>query len=321
MSKRVLYIPHYEWYKMYKWATEKPSLEVGGVLNVKLHPNGFEVEEASLLKQEVSSGRMTLDDAEVDKWRQAQFPDTYMKVPRPQLLEGRWHSHHGMGAFWSPTDEATMVTSNLTWGPLINLVVTTKNEAKARLDLLVGGTSRKDALHINQDLDIVISPVTYGKEIDDALQAEYKANVTEAVTTIPTKTWRGIIGDDEEWPYSMIPSTYKRYVPKEIEIDTPPEDVRCSASGRSVKWLGKGKGFLIKTGEHVTAFKDNKAGRKAVTKILGYFPTTWESSNKPDVEVTNSFITVKTDKGIRTFTNTPNARQEIEKEFGIKLPN
>ena len=102
--------------------------EIGGQLVVLEDKDGdFILEDPVILKQEISAGNCELDGQEL--------AIHYSKMIGKYGNEVRhcwWHSHHTMGAFWSGTDDATILSHPANdW--TLSLVVNLKREYKLRI--------------------------------------------------------------------------------------------------------------------------------------------------------------------------------------------
>ena len=102
--------------------------EIGGQLVVLEDKDGdFILEDPVILKQEISASNCELDGQEL--------AIHYSKMIGKYGNEVRhcwWHSHHTMGAFWSGTDDATILSHPANdW--TLSLVVNLKREYKLRI--------------------------------------------------------------------------------------------------------------------------------------------------------------------------------------------
>ena len=102
--------------------------EIGGQLVVLEDADGdYILEDPVILKQEISSGNCELDGE--------QLAIHYSKMIGKHGNNVRhcwWHSHHTMGAFWSGTDDATILSHPANdW--TLSLVVNLKKEYKLRI--------------------------------------------------------------------------------------------------------------------------------------------------------------------------------------------
>jgi hypothetical protein len=157
----------YDWI-MHATQTLKHS-EIGGILVAEEREKGFVVLDTPMLvKQSVSAGGVDYDDAHTALAIERALRDNI----DPATLRGNWHSHNSMGCFWSQTDEEYIQKRGQEGVPwLASIVVNTKREHKARLDLfdvpIVG-----HAFYPDCELEIVT---------DDEIEKSVKAEIAEWV--------------------------------------------------------------------------------------------------------------------------------------------
>jgi len=102
--------------------------EIGGQLVVIQDDEGdFILKEPVILKQEVTGGNCTME-AEALALHYSKMVNLY----GDKVRHCWWHSHHTMGAFWSGTDDATIM-ENRTNDFSLSLVVNLKEEYKLRV--------------------------------------------------------------------------------------------------------------------------------------------------------------------------------------------
>ena len=146
--------------------------EIGGQLILLEDKDGdFILEDPVILKQEISSGNCELDGE--------QLAIHYSKMIGKYGNNVRhcwWHSHHTMGAFWSGTDDSTILEHPANdW--TLSLVVNLKREYKLRIQFF------KPFLHEeNVELNFLSETrepdVTLDKEVKDFCTKETSAVVT-----------------------------------------------------------------------------------------------------------------------------------------------
>jgi len=109
-------------------AYHQMKCEIGGQMVVTVDDDGdFILEDPVILKQEVSGGNCELD-AEALAIHYSKMAGKYSDDVRHCW----WHSHHTMGAFWSGTDNSTIL-ANKTNDFSVSLVVNLKREYKLRV--------------------------------------------------------------------------------------------------------------------------------------------------------------------------------------------
>ena len=124
-----------------------------------------------IMEQTVSGGLCTLDETAL-----AQH---YAKTAMEHGKDVRfcwWHSHHTMAAFWSGTDDATILSmpSN-DW--TVSLVVNLKREYKLRIQFF------EPFLH---EENVELNFLTVDTDVDDTILAEVKEQCTKTVVATTT---------------------------------------------------------------------------------------------------------------------------------------
>jgi len=111
-----------------KSAYDQFKSEIGGQLIILPDDDGdFILSNPVILKQVISAGNCTMD-AKALAIHYAQMASTYGRNARNCW----WHSHHTMAAFWSGTDDATILDGkSKDW--TVSLVVNLKKEYKLRV--------------------------------------------------------------------------------------------------------------------------------------------------------------------------------------------
>jgi len=144
--------------------------EIGGQLIVIQDKEGdYILKDPVILKQEVSAGECTLDATELSKY--------YSKHGRG-AKHCWWHSHHTMAAFWSGTDNNTILKST-TNDFSISLVVNLKREYKLRIQLF------KPFLH---EENVTLNFLTVETENQKEIDTEVKKLCTKPAPVI-TSGW------------------------------------------------------------------------------------------------------------------------------------
>tara|TARA_R110002020_G_scaffold443567_1_gene654820 strand:- start:87 stop:1022 length:936 start_codon:yes stop_codon:yes gene_type:complete len=148
--------------------------EIGGQMIVLQDNEGdYILKFPEIMKQTVSGGECNLDAAELALY--------YVRNAKEHGKNVRfcwWHSHHTMGAFWSGTDDHTILT-NVAKDWSISLVVNLKKEYKLRIQFF------EPFLHEeNVDLNFL----TEESEINDTILQEVKEKCTKEAVVPQTYT-------------------------------------------------------------------------------------------------------------------------------------
>jgi len=146
--------------------------EIGGQLVVLEDKDGdYILEDPVILKQEISSGNCELDGQEL-----AIHYSKMIGKHGNNVRHCWWHSHHTMGAFWSGTDDSTILSHPANdW--TLSLVVNLKREYKLRIQFFNPFMHEENVeLNMMTDPD-VINPLI-DKEVNDLCTKE-----TVAITT------------------------------------------------------------------------------------------------------------------------------------------
>ena len=146
--------------------------EIGGQLVVLEDKDGdFILEDPVILKQEISAANCELDGE--------QLAIHYSKMIGKHGNNVRhcwWHSHHTMGAFWSGTDDSTILSHPANdW--TLSLVVNLKREYKLRIQFF------EPFLHEeNVELNIMVNPDATNPDIDKEVNDLCSKETTSVVT-------------------------------------------------------------------------------------------------------------------------------------------
>ena len=156
------------------------SSEIGGQLVVLEDTDGdYILEDPVILKQEISASNCELDGG--------QLAVHYSKMIGKHGNNVRhcwWHSHHTMGAFWSGTDDATILSHPADdW--TLSLVVNLKREYKLRIQFF------KPFLH---EENVELNFLQDEHDINDAIDAEVKELCTKETTSVITYGGKGTQG-------------------------------------------------------------------------------------------------------------------------------
>ena len=191
-----------------------------------------------IMEQTVSGGLCTLDETSL-----AQY---YVKQAMEHGKDVRfcwWHSHHTMAAFWSGTDDATILSMpSKDW--TVSLVVNLKREYKLRIQFF------EPFLH---EENVELNFLTVDVDVDDTILAEVKEHCTKstvvantaytghAQTYLPlganqTGNYRdayayGSYGYGGAEPYAPQVH-YNSYTQKSVDMRKVPEDIYEAARSR-----------------------------------------------------------------------------------------
>ena len=171
--------------------------EIGGQLVVLEDKDGdYILEEPVILKQEISSGNCELDGE--------QLAIHYSKMIGKYGNNVRhcwWHSHHTMGAFWSGTDDATILSHPAKdW--TLSLVVNLKKEYKLRIQFF------SPFMH-EENVELNFLQEEY--DVDDAIDKEVEELCTKE-TRVITYGGRGTkVNQGTLWTQPRIYNGYDSY--------------------------------------------------------------------------------------------------------------
>ena len=145
--------------------------EIGGQLVVREDKDGdFILEDPVILKQKVSSTNCELDEAAL-----AVHYSKMAGKHGDNIRHCWWHSHHTMGAFWSGTDNATIL-ANKSHDFTVSLVVNLKQEYKLRVQFFYPFEHEENVtLNFLEDIDEVR---------DAAIDTEVKELCTKSAVTV-----------------------------------------------------------------------------------------------------------------------------------------
>ena len=171
--------------------------EIGGQLVVLEDKDGdYILEEPVILKQEISSGNCELDGE--------QLAIHYSKMIGKYGNNVRhcwWHSHHTMGAFWSGTDDATILSHPANdW--TLSLVVNLKKEYKLRIQFF------SPFMH-EENVELNFLQEEY--DVDDAIDKEVEELCTKE-TRVITYGGRGTkVNQGTLWTQPRVYNGYDSY--------------------------------------------------------------------------------------------------------------
>ena len=170
------YISRKDWNKTINYAKASVKLhsnaEIGGMMVMLKNEDGdYILKDPVILKQTVTQSTCTMDQNEL-----ALF---YSKTYRKHKKKGRvryvwWHSHANMNAFWSSTDNKTIMSSpsdDFT----VSLVVNVKGEYKLRVQFF-------EPIELEEDVELYIMD---GKEstIPKAIMSEVEEKCVKQTYT------------------------------------------------------------------------------------------------------------------------------------------
>ena len=171
--------------------------EIGGQLVVLEDKDGdYILEDPVILKQEISSGNCELDGE--------QLAIHYYKMIGKHGNNVRhcwWHSHHTMGAFWSGTDDATILSHPANdW--TLSLVVNLKKEYKLRIQFF------SPFMH-EENVELNFLQEEY--DVDDAIDKEVEELCTKE-TRVITYGGRGTkVNQGTLWTQPRVYNGYDSY--------------------------------------------------------------------------------------------------------------
>lgn len=171
--------------------------EIGGQLVVLEDADGdYILEDPVILKQEISSGNCELDGE--------QLAIHYSKMIGKHGNNVRhcwWHSHHTMGAFWSGTDDATILSHPAKdW--TLSLVVNLKKEYKLRIQFF------SPFMH-EENVELNFLQEEY--DVDDAIDKEVEELCTKE-TRVITYGGRGTkVNQGTLWTQPRVYNGYDSY--------------------------------------------------------------------------------------------------------------
>ena len=182
------YITKEDWNKVIAYAESsyhQMKAEIGGQMVVVEDEDGdFILKDPIILKQEVSAGNCEME-AEALALHYAEMVKKY----GDKVRHCWWHSHHTMGAFWSGTDNSTIM-DNETQDFSVSLVVNLKQEYKLRVQFFYP-FEHEENVHLNfiEDIDA---------ERNEELDTEVAQLCTKSVTTITKYNGKPTINTGEQ---------------------------------------------------------------------------------------------------------------------------
>ena len=170
------YISQKNWNTVINYAKASVKIhdntEIGGMMVMLKDKEGdYVLKDPVILKQEVSGTRCVLDQNELSLF--------YAKAYRKYKKKGRvryvwWHSHANMKAFWSGTDDKTILSSpsdDFT----VSLVVNVRSEYKLRVQYF-------EPILLDDDVELNIMN-SKTAQIPQSIMAEVKEKCTKPVYT------------------------------------------------------------------------------------------------------------------------------------------
>lgn len=145
----------------------KFKAEIAGMMIVEADSEGdFILKLPVIMKQTVSAGLCTLDKTELSQY----YASNATKYGQ-NVRFCWWHSHHTMAAFWSGTDDATILSMpSKDW--TVSLVVNLKKEYKLRIQFF------EPFLH---EENVELNFLTVDSDIDDTISKEVADKCTNEV--------------------------------------------------------------------------------------------------------------------------------------------
>tara|TARA_R110002012_G_scaffold18754_6_gene68548 strand:+ start:678 stop:1595 length:918 start_codon:yes stop_codon:yes gene_type:complete len=179
-KNKKFYISHENFDKVIAYAESSYrqfGAEIGGQLVVLEDTDGdYILEDPVILKQEVSAGNCEMDGG--------QLAVHYSKMIGKHGNDVRhcwWHSHHTMGAFWSGTDDDTILSHPADdW--TLSLVVNLKKEYKLRIQFF------KPFLH---EENVELNFLQEEHDVNNAIDAEVKELCSKEESRVITYGGKG----------------------------------------------------------------------------------------------------------------------------------
>ena len=168
------FISKNDWKKIIQYAESSYrqfKAEIGGQCVVVQDEHGdFWLKDPVILKQEVSGGNCEMEEAEL-AMHYGKMADKY----GDNIRHCWWHSHHTMGAFWSGTDDNTIM-ENETDDFSVSLVVNLKQEYKLRVQMFY---------HIEDEVNVPLhieDEIPQSKAIDKEVAKKCEKETAKVIT-------------------------------------------------------------------------------------------------------------------------------------------
>ena len=199
-KNRKFWISRENWNKVIAYAESayrQYKSEIGGQLVVLEDKDGdYILEDPVILKQEISSGNCELDGE--------QLAIHYSKMIGKHGNNVRhcwWHSHHTMGAFWSGTDDATILSHPANdW--TLSLVVNLKKEYKLRIQFF------NPFMH-EENVELNFLQEEY--DVDDAIDKEVEKLCTKETRVITYGGHGTKVNQGTLWTQPRVYNGYDSY--------------------------------------------------------------------------------------------------------------
>ena len=247
--------------------------EIGGQLVVIEDKEGdFILKEPVILKQQISSGNCEMEEEAL-----AVHYSKMVGKYGDKVRHCWWHSHHTMGAFWSGTDDSTIL-ENRVQDFSISLVVNLKQEYKLRIQFFYP---------FKHEENVELNFLEEESERNEKLDTEVKQLCDKFVTTVTNahhlngtvytngqQGFWGIDDDDEvnQWNHGFGHENDK------VDLDKIPEDkikpIHDLIEGCQDKLL-----------ESTTTYEDYLEMRKVINKSLKEYNLQMKLLNKTKLEM------------------------------------
>ena len=209
------YISKEDWKKVIAYAESayrQLKSEIGGQLVVVEDEDGdFILKDPVILKQEVSGGNCEMEE-EALAIHYSKMVGKY----GDKIRHCWWHSHHTMGAFWSGTDDATIL-ENDTHDFSVSLVVNLKQEYKLRVQFFYPFEHEENVvlnfLEDESDIDEVLD-----KEVNELCTKE-QVMIGRTINKSPGQTGLWTQEDQKEVDLYNYGFHYGHLSPAEKEVD------------------------------------------------------------------------------------------------------
>ena len=176
-ANNIFFMSINDWNKIISYAQSSYNqfkAEIGGQLTVIEDDGVFKLLDPVILKQDVSSGNCEMEAEALAIY----YHKLYEKYG-DKVRHCWWHSHHTMDAFWSGTDNSTIMEQK-TNDFSLSLVVNLKREYKLRLQFFHP---------IEQEVDVTLNLI--GEKVSEDVDAEVKELCSNAVQTITHYGYNG----------------------------------------------------------------------------------------------------------------------------------
>lgn len=254
--------------------------EIAGQMIVVPDAEGdFILKAPVIMKQTVSGGLCTLDKESLAKY----YAGTAVKEGA-DVRFCWWHSHHTMGAFWSSTDDDTIL-SNPSKDWTVSLVVNLKKEYKLRIQFF------EPFMH---EENVELNLLTVDSDVDDTILNEVKDLCEKTVTTpvtyvkgkqlpLATNHSYGSYPYDDMWnpntPANQYAPYYNSYFKETVYLSKVPKEIFAKIDDELISLTDEC--HLAKTDKQ--ALSKWNSGKLALDKQLLLYNLRLRTFNTPKV--------------------------------------